>query len=91
MTTKSDIDRMLETLESFRDSVPAHVRQLLRMLAARCDEVEERLAAIEPGIPKWVLDACSDETKHLLASPNNAERLEESIKQDKREDEGSFW
>jgi hypothetical protein len=41
MTTKSDIDRMLETLESFRDSVPAHVRQLLRLLVARCDELEQ--------------------------------------------------
>ena len=46
MTTKSDIDRMLETLESFRESVPAHVRQLLRLLAARCDELEARLKAV---------------------------------------------
>jgi hypothetical protein len=44
---KHDKDRMLETLESFRDSVPAHVRLLLRLLAARCDELERRLALIE--------------------------------------------
>jgi hypothetical protein len=37
---KHDIDRMLETLESFRDSVPAHVRELLCLLAARCDELD---------------------------------------------------
>ena len=43
MTTKSEIDRMLETLESFRAIVPAHVRQLLRMLAERCDELEASL------------------------------------------------
>ncbi len=44
---KSDIDRMVKTLESFRDSVPAHVRQLLRLLAARCGELEARLEGVE--------------------------------------------
>jgi hypothetical protein len=33
---------VVDVLESFRDSVPGHVRQLLRLLASRCDELEER-------------------------------------------------
>jgi hypothetical protein len=38
---------MLQTLESFRDSVSPHVRQLLRLLADPCDELEEQLSLIE--------------------------------------------
>ena len=102
MTIKSDIDRMLDMLESFRDSVPGHVRQLLRLMAARCDEMETRLKAVTDqvagGIEDWDDAAINKETKHLLSNPKNAAALEKSIKHARaavdeavREDDGSFW
>ena len=86
MTTKSDIDRMLETLDSFRGEVPAHVRQLLRLLAARCDEVEQRLKTVVEWlmVMNYQLDKVegkdtapltTDEIEKMLeAGPTDAER-----------------
>jgi hypothetical protein len=66
-------DDLVETLETFRYSVSPHVREFLRLLAARCDKLERRLAAIE-DIAGW------QETEPLLASPKNVERLAASIR-----------
>ena len=45
MNTKRDIDRLTETSAMFSRQCSAHDRQLLRLLlAARCDELERRLA-----------------------------------------------